>query len=352
MLGKIIKEANISFHTGMNAYFNNTAFSTKKSWTKPGQVFVYLYTGIIMPKLNMKAVQRLTGLGADTLRAWEKRYQAVSPGRNAAGRREYSPSEVQRLSLLATLVRAGRSISSITGLNNDQLLSEAAPMQGALDSRVKLDDQISKLLSCLKVFDLAKLNIQLRQLLFELSPRDFIFYFIPQIMTLIGNLSEKGIISVPQEHVMSEIFGTYLRKIYEDFPVIEKNGTKPRTVLLAIPEGEYHEFGLLISGIVCRQKGFHTIYLGPNLPIESLSSAVNSMKPTPFAILISVTQIPPKFIKSPIEKYIKQLIRHIPKSCSIWLGGSRSFELRDTRFRDNLKVFESIEEFEQKIEYF
>lgn len=299
----------------------------------------------------MKAVQRLTGLSADTLRAWEKRYQVVSPGRNAAGRREYNSYEVQRLNLLSALVRAGRSISSIAKLTNNELLSEAAPMQRELDSKEKRDTQIANLLDSLKSFDVPQLNIQLRQLLFEISPRDFIFYYIPHVMTIIGDSIEKGIISFSQEHAMSQIFGTYLRKIYEDSIVIEKNSLKAKTVLLFIPEGEYHELGLLISGIVCRQKGFQTIYLGPNLPLESLSLAVNGMKVVPHAILISLTQIPLKLIKSPIESYIKEVSRHIPKSCSIWLGGSRAFELKHTRFRNKLRIFESIEEFEQKIEY-
>ena len=248
-------------------------------------------------------------------------------------------------------MRAGRSISSIARLTNNELLSEAAPMQRELDSKLKRETQISKLLDSLKSFDLPQLNIQLKQLLFEISPRDYIFYYIPHVMTIIGNLIEKGIISSAQEHAMSEIFGTYLRKFYEDSLVMEKNGAQPKTVLLFIPEGEYHELGLLMAGIVCRQKGFHTIYLGPNLPVEGISLAIKGMTLVPYAILISITQIPLKFIKSPIESYIKELTHHIPKSCSIWLGGSRSFELSHSRFRNKLRIFESIEEFERKIEY-
>lgn len=304
-----------------------------------------------MITLNMKAVQRLTGLSADTIRAWERRYQAVSPLRNAVGRREFSFYEVQRLKLLNTLVRAGRPISSIARLTDDALLSQAAPLHRSLDSKVKLDTQISNLLGSLTSYDMAQLNIQLKQLLFDVSPREFIFYYIPQVMTIVGNLLEKGIISGSQEHAMSEKFVTYLRKVYEESFVIRKTGAPAKTVLLFIPEGEFHELGLLIAGIVCRQKGYETIYLGPNLSIQSLSLAINSMKLIPHAILISVTQIPIEFIKHPIESYLRELTRHIPKSCSIWVGGSRSFELKHTPFLNNLRVFESIEEFEQKIEY-
>lgn len=299
----------------------------------------------------MKAVQRLTGLSADTLRAWEKRYQAVSPERNRAGRREYSPSEVQRLNLFASLVRAGRSISSITGLSNDELFFAAAPMQRELEAKMKRDAGITNILDCLKTFDMRALNKFLQQLLFEISPRDFIFYYVPQAMNVLNNLSEKGNISVSQEHRMSEIFGTYLRKIYEDLCVKEKIGGQPKTVLLCLLEGEHHELGLLISGIVCLQNGFNTIYLGPNLPMESLIATANSMQPMPHAILLSITQTSLGASEHHVESSLIELRRYIPKSCPIWLGGSGCFELRQTGFQKKMRIFESIEEFEQKIKF-
>ncbi|MGI9590525.1 MAG: MerR family transcriptional regulator, partial [Myxococcota bacterium] len=40
------------------------------------------------------AVSRLTGLTADTIRAWEKRHQAVEPFRSEGGTRLYRESDV------------------------------------------------------------------------------------------------------------------------------------------------------------------------------------------------------------------------------------------------------------------
>src|ERR1017187_4817576 len=47
----------------------------------------------------IRAVSKLTGISIDTLRAWERRYKAVVPTRNARGRL-YNAAQVRRLTLL------------------------------------------------------------------------------------------------------------------------------------------------------------------------------------------------------------------------------------------------------------
>ncbi len=63
---------------------------------------------------SIKAVTALTGLGAETLRAWERRYQAIVPRRDENGRRSYSQLDLERLTLLANLTRQGHAISKVS----------------------------------------------------------------------------------------------------------------------------------------------------------------------------------------------------------------------------------------------
>ena len=42
-------------------------------------------------------VSRKTGLSPQLIRAWEKRYEAVKPRRNASNRRLYDEAEVERI---------------------------------------------------------------------------------------------------------------------------------------------------------------------------------------------------------------------------------------------------------------
>jgi len=66
-------------------------------------------------------VARLTGLTDHTIRVWERRYGAVDPERSSAGRRRYSPANVERLGLLKRLVDLGESIGTIADLPDDLL---------------------------------------------------------------------------------------------------------------------------------------------------------------------------------------------------------------------------------------
>ncbi len=67
------------------------------------------------------AVSNMTGLTTDTIRAWEKRYQAVSPERTPGGGRSYSDEDVQRLQLLGMLTELGHSIGSLARLSDETL---------------------------------------------------------------------------------------------------------------------------------------------------------------------------------------------------------------------------------------
>jgi len=67
------------------------------------------------------AVSRLTGIPADTLRIWERRYQVTSPQRTEKGGRLYSQKEVNRLAIIKTLVDQGHAISTIAKLNGEDL---------------------------------------------------------------------------------------------------------------------------------------------------------------------------------------------------------------------------------------
>ena len=62
----------------------------------------------------------MTGIGIDTLRAWERRYGAVTPLRDDRGRM-YTEADVARLRLLSGAVEQGHSIGRLAGLSNDQL---------------------------------------------------------------------------------------------------------------------------------------------------------------------------------------------------------------------------------------
>jgi len=73
---------------------------------------------------EIRAVSRLTGVQPVTLRAWERRYGAVQTRRTeTGGRRLYSEEDVQRLSLIKSLVDLGEAVSQVAVLPTAELSS-------------------------------------------------------------------------------------------------------------------------------------------------------------------------------------------------------------------------------------
>lgn len=78
----------------------------------------------ISPELyTIGVAARLTGISAGTLRSWERRHGAIQPVRSEAGHRRYTKADLQRLSLLSSLVRHGHAISDLAALSDQQLRS-------------------------------------------------------------------------------------------------------------------------------------------------------------------------------------------------------------------------------------
>ena len=72
-------------------------------------------------KHPIQIVARRTGLSVDVIRAWERRYNAVTPTRTETGRRLYSNNDVKKLTLLSRAISAGRRIGDVASLSINDL---------------------------------------------------------------------------------------------------------------------------------------------------------------------------------------------------------------------------------------
>src|SRR3954468_352843 len=78
-----------------------------------------LHPAVLHP---IQVVTRRTGVSADVLRVWEKRYAVVTPVRSASGRRLYSDADIERLRLMVQATRTGRTIGQVAALPSAALV--------------------------------------------------------------------------------------------------------------------------------------------------------------------------------------------------------------------------------------
>src|SRR5919201_5469126 len=121
----------------------------------------------------MRVVTRRTGLSADLLRAWEKRYDVVTPSRSHSGRRLYSDADIERLGLLYRATLAGRSIAHVAALSNAELATlvrrdAEAERERGLAQRPQLaepmaDDYLGECMRAIERLETAALEAVLRR---------------------------------------------------------------------------------------------------------------------------------------------------------------------------------------------
>lgn len=95
--------------------------------------------------LPIREVSRITGVNPVTLRAWERRYGLIVPGRTGKGHRLYSAEHVARIQAILTWLNRGVAVSQVS-----QLLEGRAPAaqteDGQWPARIQqLLESISKL---------------------------------------------------------------------------------------------------------------------------------------------------------------------------------------------------------------
>ncbi len=294
-------------------------------------------------KHSMKAVIRATGLAADRLRIWEKRYGVIQPTRNSAGRRMYSDADLQKLKILSQLVNSGHSISSVASLSLRELTAMSTK-----SAQIVGDDsyqrEIDEILQAIGEFRLDALKVGLARVKHLVSPRDYTFQVVPSLMREVGMAIDSGKLSISQEHALSDLIRHDLRQIYEDLEPLARKGAP---LVFSAPEGHHHDFGLLMAAIRCRFLGYQTNFLGANLPAESLVEAVKGFRAQ--AILLAVSPVPEDEEKIEINQYLKIVDKNLPTKVSLWIGGAGSPRVKRKGYVRDLWVFESLEELERKM---
>ena len=81
--------------------------------------------------------------------------------------------------------------------------------------------------------------------------------------------------SPSQEHFLSELIK---QKLYTLIDRTAVNNSAKEKWLLFLPENEFHEIGLLFAKYILSLKEYNVLYLGDNLPIESLSGVAEKHK--------------------------------------------------------------------------
>ena len=268
------------------------------------------------PALSIAEVERDTGLGKDTLRAWERRYGFPRPGRNALGERVYTIEEVKRLRGLQRLVRAGHRPGKLTALDDtelDALLATLAP--ASVPAEQAEQDLLAAVEQALAQHQADVLRSLLLHALSRLGLAGFVCDVMAPLTTRVGQAWTEGRLQVFEEHLFTEIGQSVLHVAIQTLPPHPAEAA-PRVLLTTLP-GEPHALGLLMAEAMCALEGCACINLGAQTPLVDIVKAGRSHQ-VDVVGLSATACLPTRQLMHSVDA----LQRQLDPGVTLWLGGS------------------------------
>lgn len=214
---------------------------------------------------RVKTVASMTGIPRETLLAWERRYDILTPARSDSGHRMYSDADVAILRRLKRLVDDGLAIGEAV-----RLVRRALP--GAADDARPLTAAV---LDALLAYDRATADALMPRIL-QLSFQAALDEVYMPILREIGARWEDGRAAVAQEHFAS---GWCREQLFAMFHQLGSGPASGPVAVCALPPGEQHELGLLAIAIRLMLGGFRVTWLGADLPVAELCDVVAHGRP-------------------------------------------------------------------------
>ena len=262
-----------------------------------------------MHSFTIKDLENLSGIKAHTIRIWEQRYSFLKPSRTGTNIRFYSNEELKKLLNVALLNKFGFKISHIDKMNEAEICDKILSLnqQEALQERI-----VNTLIQKMVDVDIEAFEEELDDFIaakgIEKSISQIIFPFLEKI----GILWLTNHINPGQEHLVTNIIR---QKLIVGIESIKSTIKINKSVLLFLPQTEYHELSLLFMNYMLKNKGVTTIYLGCSIPLKDVEYLVNLKKPD--YIYTHLTSVGPKFN---FEKFIATLSKNFPKTPVIISG--------------------------------
>jgi methanogenic corrinoid protein MtbC1 len=273
----------------------------------------------------IQVASRWSGLTAHVLRAWEKRYGAVEPGRAEGGRRLYSDADIARLRLMREAIAGGRRIGDIARRSLGELEAivdedraerdgaEAPPSEVGAADRYALEA-----LDAIRRLDDGQLRSALTRAVRALSPFELVDSVVTPLMHRVGELWEEGELTPGHEHLASAVVKQILMELLGAF---QPDGDAP-VLVVATPAGQRHEIGALLAAASAALEGWRAVYLGGDLPTADIVDAAAQTKAR--AVALSVMSADER-----LPEELASLRRGLGRGAPIFVGGQGAPALVD-----------------------
>ena len=213
-------------------------------------------------------VARRTGVSAELLRAWERRYGVPRPPRAAGGFRLYSEQDIEAVASMRGLLEQGVAAAEAARAVNGRLHTDRR------DEALMPEELRSELLAAITDLDEPAVQTILDRLLSAVTLETALRDAVLPLLHEIGERWARGELTVAHEHFASNVLRGRLLALGRGWA----QGFGPRA-LLASPGEEQHDLALIAFGIALNRLGWRIFFLGAAVPVDTIALVAERVKP-------------------------------------------------------------------------
>ncbi|MES9994160.1 MAG: MerR family transcriptional regulator [Candidatus Thiodiazotropha sp.] len=219
----------------------------------------------------IRVLAERTGVGASTLRAWERRYNLLTPQRTPKGHRVYSDKDERIVERVVELLHEGHSLPAIAKLIR-QPERPIASWQPGMELRGVWQDYLQDTLHAISDFSHERIEAVFNEAS-SLYPLDMVTERLiePALMTL-GENWQSNPTGVAEEHFYSSWVRNRLgARFHHGY-----SQAKGARIVCACMPGDNHDIGMLLFALSAQSRGYRVLYFGQDLPLEQIPLIVES----------------------------------------------------------------------------
>ncbi|MDQ6797489.1 MAG: MerR family transcriptional regulator [Actinomycetota bacterium] len=257
--------------------------------------------------IRIGELSRRVGVSVELLRAWERRYQLLTPSRTTGGLRLYGQDDEHRVVRMLEHLAGGVSATEAARLTRRELETQplspdnvdSPPGQGTTGIGAT-GEQLGRAFDRL---DETGANAALDRLLsgftLETAVRDVV---LPYLHKLGERWQRSGDSVIGTEHFASALLRGRLLGLARGWG----GGYGPVALLASFP-GDQHDLGLICFGLALRANGWRIVFLGADTPLSTVTETALRLRPR---LIVLTAVIRPD--RDAVERHLAELGAYAP----------------------------------------
>jgi hypothetical protein len=178
------------------------------------------------------------------------------------------------------LLNTDTKISELCTLS-DEKLDRLVEKQAALPEPVpEFEFYISQIVAAALEYNEVRFDKVFSNALLRYGLKEAYIHIVYPTLERLSLMWSTSVLAPAQEHFITALLRQKFLAATDALPIPTSIAAGKDAWLLFLAEDEFHELGLLVANYLLRQAGKKVIYLGANVPFDSLVAAVKAVKPS------------------------------------------------------------------------